>query len=137
MLYLSCHGNRAQWEEQRAAGSDAGVLKQSQIIGVWGKRLFSSKLIVLLSLNRGISMSTDSLIIDLSGKSSFISPTGVALSFRSVSQQVLLNTLNLSKDGNLFCGILGDFLNDFSAFQLMESKRVMNGREENEIIIYS
>ncbi len=79
-------------------------------------------------------MSTDSLIMDLSGKSRFISPTGVALSFRSVSQRVLLN---LSKDGNLFWGILGDFLNDFSAFQLMESKRVMKGREENEIIIYS
>ncbi len=71
-------------------------------------------------------MSTDSLIMDLSGKSRFISPTGVALSFRSVSQRVLLN---LSKDGNLFWGILGDFLN--------ESKRVMKGREENEIIIYS
>lgn len=60
-----------------AARSDAGILKETQIIAVWGKRLFSSNLIVLLSLNRGISMTTDSLISDLSGKSNFISPTGV------------------------------------------------------------
>lgn len=80
MLHLSCHGDGAQWERvsrTATARSDAGILKETLMIAVWKKQLFLSNLIVLLLLNRGISMSMDSLISDLSGKSNFISLTGV------------------------------------------------------------